>query len=109
MARNADHSYALVGLLNNRLFGIYIDPNFGALFATLSIYFSLYYFLKEKRKIWQTFFNVVNIIVQILYIGLSYSRTGLLIAITTGILYIIGYVVTAVKQKTYKTNVLVKK
>ena len=104
-----DHSYALVGLLNNRLFGIYIDPNFGALFATLSIYFSLYYFLKEKRKIWQTFFNVVNIIVQILYIGLSYSRTGLLIAITTGILYIIGYVVTAVKQKTYKTNVLVRK
>lgn len=88
-----DGSFALVGLLNNRLFGIYVDPNFGALFAVLSVSCSLAYFLVGRRRAWRTVLAVFNLIAQVLYIGLSYSRTGLVISALMFLMYLIAFTV----------------
>lgn len=71
-----DGTIALVAFLQNRLFGIYIDPNFGAFFACISLFFGFCYWLLGKRRAWSTILVTISMIVQFLYIGLSYSRTG---------------------------------
>lgn len=88
-----DGSFALVGLLNNRLFGIYVDPNFGALFAVLSVGCSLAYFLIGRRRSWRTVLAVFNLATQVLYIGLSYSRTGLVISAVLLLMYLVAFTV----------------
>ncbi|HHX37047.1 MAG TPA: hypothetical protein GX717_03585, partial [Clostridiaceae bacterium] len=103
-----DQTYALVGFLNHRLFGVYVDPNFGALFATLSLTFSLYYFVEKRRRLGETLFNLVNAIIQLLYIGLSYSRTGLVILIVTGSLFLIGFGVNAFRNREHTRIRLVR-
>lgn len=62
------------GFLFNRLWGCYIDPNYGAIFSLVSILLSMYYFKGSNKKI--KIALVVNILVEYLYICYSDSRTG---------------------------------
>ncbi len=66
-----------VGFEWGRLFGIYWDPNIAAAATVATVVFSFGYLKTVKNK-WFKAFNIVNIVVQVLYISFSDSRTGLM-------------------------------
>ncbi len=80
------------GYRNGRLFGMYGSPNYGALFSVISIVFSNFFKSKNLKK----YFYKLNIIIQILYLIMSSSRTGI-------VAFIIGFIMQSVwnycKQK----------
>ena len=65
----------MAGFVDNRLWGVYSDPNYGAVFAVISIFLSIYYLKKLDKTILKTGL-IANIIVEFLYICFSDSRTG---------------------------------
>lgn len=72
------------GFLFNRLWGCYIDPNYGAIFSLVSIILSMYFFKSSKKAIKAIL--VINILAEYLYICYSDSRTGrlaILVAFTS--------------------------
>lgn len=74
-----------IGFVENRLFGSYTDPNYAAVMSVVIISLTLYYLLSHKpiKRISKIFY-ICNIIVQLIYIGLSGSRNGLIVlALTT--------------------------
>lgn len=67
------------GFADNRLFGCYVDPNYGAIFATISIAISLFYLTDWKKvKVFWKILLILNIILEFLYLCYSDSRTGML-------------------------------
>lgn len=74
--RVVNHMATIIGFLWNRLWGLYSDPNRGAIYALISIIISAFALYKVK-KIPLKVFLIANIIVEIIYMGLSDSRTGL--------------------------------
>lgn len=64
------------GFLWNRLWGTYTDPNYGAVFATISIILTLYFYKTFSKKTLKVL-SVINIIFEFVYICSSDSRTGL--------------------------------
>jgi O-antigen ligase len=67
------------GFVDNRLWGCYVDPNYGAILSIISAIISLCYLTGKKdisRKIKTAL--IVNIIIEYLYFCYADSRTGLL-------------------------------
>ena len=62
------------GFIWGRLWGVYTDPNYGAVIGVISIILSLYFMQKQSRKICAMY--IANIVMQFLYIVFSDSRTG---------------------------------
>ena len=89
-----------VGFIWNRLWGCYVDPNYGAIFSLISIVLSIYFFKKSSNKIIKVAL-IINIIFEYLYICYSDSRTGRLavIIVITVFLYC-----TFVKQFEYNNK-----
>lgn len=76
------HSYKIVngigtitGFLWNRLWGFYSDPNYGAVLAVVSVLLSVFYLFISKKIIVKIFL-IINVLVEILYITFSDSRTA---------------------------------
>ena len=90
IVRNPDGTHYIQGFFNKRLFGIYVDPNFGAMYAVLSLVISilLTYFFEVNSLLYIGV--TLNSIVQYLYISLTYSRTGVILFLFTAIYVIIG-------------------
>ena len=63
------------GFVDNRLFGVYSDPNFAAVTSIVVIIFAVFLCKRAKSKKTKIF-HILNIIVQVMYIILSGSRTG---------------------------------
>lgn len=79
------------GMTENRLFGIFNDPNYAAITSLCVIIVSMYIWT-IKTKIYERLLNGINLFVQIVYIRLSGSRTVLvcmIIAIALGALFVI--------------------
>ena len=75
----------IIGFLWNRLWGLYSDPNYGAVFGVISLILCFYYFLHTKKK-WQKTLYVVIAVFQVAYIAFSDSRTALVaFMLTSGI------------------------
>lgn len=77
-----------VGLFANRLYGLYSDPNYGAVFCVIAIVLTLYIMRSRKRPVILVF-GSINVLIQLSYVVLSGSRTGLV----TGIVVISCYAV----------------
>ncbi|WP_270346129.1 O-antigen ligase family protein [Enterococcus thailandicus] len=77
-----------LGFVENRLFGAYSDPNYAAVMATIVILFSVYLFLKVSKSMLMRSLIIINIIIQILYIGLSGSRNGLIVLLALTSVYV---------------------
>ncbi|MDR1240943.1 MAG: O-antigen ligase family protein [Oscillospiraceae bacterium] len=60
-----------IGFIENRLYGLYFNPNVASKLALLSILFSIELILSQPKK---TKFQITAIIVQFIYISLSWSR-----------------------------------
>jgi len=71
--------WVLGGFVDNRLWGVYTDPNYGAILSIVSIVISLFYLTgdgsKDKRI---KAVLVINIVLEYLYLCYADSRTGLL-------------------------------
>jgi len=76
------------GFLWNRLYGAYIDPNYGAIFCLVSIFISLF-FLKKTLKKPIKILLIVNIVTEYLYICYSDSRTGRLAVLLSVFIYVV--------------------
>ncbi len=68
--------YVYAGLLWGRLWGIFTDPNYGSVMAVVSVLLSYYFYRLYKNKGIRAFL-IINIILQILYVVFSDSRTGI--------------------------------
>ena len=88
----------LGGFIWNRLWGVYTDPNHGAVLSAVCILLSLYYFIKVKRRTYRIF-NIVNIFLSLTYISSSDSRTGI-VALAAGIAVFV-YLFAIRKQLTF--------
>ena len=75
------------GFIFNRLFGIYMDCNYGAVLSIISIVISVYIYKSVNKYIKALL--VVNIVAEYLFICFSDSRTGMMAAFATILVYII--------------------
>ena len=73
---NADNFEVIVGFVNGRLWGVFPDPNVGATFSLASIAMMLCFILRSK-KLWIKVLLWINIVIHMLYITFSDSRTPL--------------------------------
>ena len=71
----------ITGFLWNRLWGLYSDPNYGAVFSIISCVMAGFFFKTAKKGL--RVFLVIHAVLQIAYIALSDSRTGLVAAAVT--------------------------
>ncbi len=60
-----------------RLFGIQADPNYGAAVSAAAIIVGLYLFIRCSRKIFFKIIIIISILIQMLSLAFSASRTGL--------------------------------
>lgn len=94
-----------IGYRWNRLWGVYDDPNHGAVITVIALFMLIYLFFTMKN-LWKRIAVVLLFVVNYLYVVLSDSRTGLL-CLTTGIL--IGgmiYCLFGRKEKEFKRTVI---
>jgi len=76
-ARNVGNELLVIsGFMWGRLWGVYSDPNYGAVFSCISIILS-FSFMKNQVT-WLRALYIFNIICQVFYIAFSDSRTGIL-------------------------------
>ena len=66
------------GFINNRLFGIFTDPNYAAVLAAISLFISVFWMFRMQSK-WQKALLIINGLVQYIFILLTGSRTGLVV------------------------------
>ena len=87
---NADNFEIVVGFKFGRLWGVFLGPNGGATFSLVSIIMMLYGIFKSKKNLFKVILSI-NIIIHMLYITFSDSRTALIsfliVPICTGLLY----------------------
>lgn len=77
-----------IGWLGNRLFGIFTDPNFGAVISVVVIFIELKRLLNAKQKASVLkILMIVNIVFQYLFIILSGSRTAFIVLLAITFLY----------------------
>lgn len=76
----------IAGFVWGRLWGVYTDPNYGAVLGVISIILSVYFIQKNKIKL--RLFYIINIIFEYIYIVFSDSRTGKLTLLISISLYI---------------------
>jgi O-antigen ligase len=67
-----------IGFVENRLFGVFGEPNYGATTCLLVIILSVYFLMRGVSKKWRIFLWT-NIVLQYLVIVLTGSRTALLL------------------------------
>lgn len=87
------------GFYYNRLFGIFVDPNFAATTSTILLFSSFYCFNVSNKKVTKTIW-CLNALLQFVYIILSGSRTALL-AFGVGMII---YSWLKIKSKFYTEN-----
>lgn len=75
------------GFYYNRLFGIFVDPNFSAVCTSLLLLISVYIFSITKKKSFKSLV-IVSMIIEYIYIVLSGSRSGLIVLFVGVIIFI---------------------
>ena len=72
----ADGNYYVMGFASwGRLYGVYVDPNYGAVISCAAILAAVFCLLYAKRLIWKIIF-ALSVIPNIFYCAFSASRTG---------------------------------
>ena len=92
------------GFVDNRVFGVFNDPNYASVTSLYVIVMSLYLFRETDKKFLKSYY-VVSLVVQYVYIILSGSRTAevcVLLAIATGAILILKNYMLQKKWKEIK-------
>lgn len=102
---DAGVSQMITGFVWGRLWGVFTDPNYAATTASVAVILSLYLFSAFKNTFMRVFLTV-NIVVQVIYISFSDSRTGL-VAMFLGIgVYFFCWMMTKRKKIKIRSAVL---
>ena len=81
----ADGYEVVSGFVWGRLYGVFLDPNCGAVMACISIFLSVFFMSKVVKKSVKAL-GIINILLMLSFIAFSDSRTGrLCLGITSGI------------------------
>ncbi len=72
----------IIGFVWGRLWGMYADPNYGAVFCVAAVIISCYFF-GRTAKAWLKMLLSFNILLSFSYIAFSDSRTGLVCLLVT--------------------------
>ena len=94
------------GFVDNRVFGVFNDPNYASVTSLYVIVMSLYLFRETDKKFLKSYY-VVSLVVQYVYIILSGSRTAevcVLLAIATGAILILKNYMLQKKWKEIKKS-----
>lgn len=81
-----ENQFVRMGIIENRLFGIYNDPNYASITSLIMIVFSVKNFKKDTNRFLKIFYTV-NIFFMFIYIILSGSRTA---EVALGITVLVG-------------------
>lgn len=101
-----DGTSIMSGVVWNRLWGTFIDPNYGAVEAVVAILISAYFF-QEKKNIGLRIFFLVNIVLSVMYVVYSDSRTGMVVLAIAIVSYtFLGLVYTGKKIRRGVVSVL---
>lgn len=95
-------SFARMGFIEGRLFGVFEDPNYAAVVAMIAIIYSIFN-LNNTDKKWLKAFYIGGIIVDFCYIVLSGSRTTEVAAII--VVFLAAYFLLLKKYDNVKANV----
>ena len=98
-------SFARLGFIEGRLFGIFEDPNCAAIVALVTIILAIFN-IKQTNKWWHKTFYVLALLVNFCYMVLSGSRTAEVAAIT--ITFLAVYFVLLKKYNEKKIHVIFK-
>lgn len=98
-------SFARMGFIEGRLFGVFEDPNYAAIVAMIAIIYSIFNFKNAEKK-WLRAFYVCGICVDFCYIVLSGSRTTEVAAII--VIFLAAYFLLLKKYNKVKANVFSK-
>ena len=101
----ADKEVIITGFQWDRLWGVYTDPNYGAVFSVIGILLSGLYLIKQKRNL--KILYVIAILINYAYLIFSDSRTGLLALIFCGGLFLYLWCVSRFKSKKVLKSILV--
>lgn len=80
-----------LGLIQNRLYGVFVDPNYASTISIITILSSMH-LLHNFKKVLVKIFLVLNIVFQFSYIVLSGSRSAevqMIVVILTGIFFLL--------------------
>lgn len=83
----------LSGIVWGRLWGVFVDPNYGAVLAAMAVIISLYAIAKYKNVLLRIV-SIVNICAQIAYIDFSDSRTGLVVLLVALFVYFVCFFIS---------------
>ncbi|NTU89630.1 MAG: hypothetical protein HGA54_06975, partial [Actinobacteria bacterium] len=67
----------ILGLSYGRLWGVYSDPNYGCVFSLASVFFLLWFYIRNPKKSIRILL-IIDLVMQVSYVALSASRTGLI-------------------------------
>ncbi len=90
----------LGGFVDSRLYGLFTDPNAGAVCAAVSALF-LVHAMRAYGKRWQRALCVIGTFGNLLYIALSDSRTGMVVLLVIGFLYTLCYLLRALHPRRF--------
>lgn len=76
----------MYGVVYNRLWGTFIEPNYGAVVTVVGALLSLRLFCENKNG-WLRAFHVANMVLSVMYIIYSDSRTGMVVLMVAVVLY----------------------
>lgn len=87
----------LGGFVDSRLYGMFIDPNAGATCAAVAGLF-LGHALRLYRRWWQRALLVMGGLLNLFYIALSDSRTGMVVLFVLGLIYTLLYLLRRLRH-----------
>lgn len=90
----------LGGFVDSRLYGLFTDPNAGAVAAAVTALF-LVHAMRSHTKWWQRSLCVLGILCNLLYIALSDSRTGMVVLLLIGFLYTLCYLLRTLSARRF--------
>lgn len=79
-----ENSWVGVGITENRLFGVFVNPNSASIVAIMAILFSIFQIYYSPKGSLGRKFNIANIMVQFIYISLSESRGSYMVCLFLG-------------------------
>lgn len=79
-----------MGFFENRLYGVFVDPNYAATISVVSFCFSIHLFKKAQSKLYRGFL-ITNLIVAFFFVVLSGSRTAMIESMAITVVWVFFY------------------
>ncbi|PZL70281.1 O-antigen ligase domain-containing protein [Enterococcus plantarum] len=79
-----------MGFVENRLYGVFVDPNYAATISVVAICFSLHLFTEAKVKLYKGLL-IVSVILEFLFVVLSGSRTATIEIMAITVVWVFFY------------------